>query len=142
MNEPLEPGQPCAASLRTWGLALAVLGLLGCRTPRAGAQEPAHVQPNATFIESEPGVDAPDQRVYPEDAQGCAECPAGGCVGLDCDGDGIGDHNDACPSVAEDLDGFEDVDGCPDLDNDGDGVADLDDPCPMQAGKPGGAGCP
>ncbi len=48
----------------------------------------------------------------------------------DTDGDGIVDVDDACPEVAEDLDGYEDEDGCPELDNDSDGVPDVDDACP------------
>jgi outer membrane protein OmpA-like peptidoglycan-associated protein len=45
----------------------------------------------------------------------------------DTDGDGILDQDDKCPTEAEDLDKFEDVDGCPDPDNDNDGVPDLRD---------------
>lgn len=48
----------------------------------------------------------------------------------DQDLDGILDEDDACPTVPEDLDGFEDGDGCPDPDNDGDGIPDGDDGCP------------
>lgn len=51
----------------------------------------------------------------------------------DSDGDGIADRTDACKSVAEDLDGWQDGDGCPDVDNDGDGIADAADKCPLQA---------
>ncbi|MBD3335278.1 MAG: OmpA family protein, partial [Candidatus Eisenbacteria bacterium] len=51
----------------------------------------------------------------------------------DRDGDGIADANDACPDLAEDMDGFEDTDGCPDSDNDGDGIADIYDDCPNMA---------
>ena len=50
----------------------------------------------------------------------------------DSDGDGVPNAYDACPDVAEDIDGFKDNDGCPDPDNDGDGVADVDDACPDQ----------
>ncbi|MFH0902981.1 MAG: OmpA family protein [Pseudomonadota bacterium] len=49
----------------------------------------------------------------------------------DQDGDGLFDDQDACPTEAEDKDGFRDDDGCPDRDNDEDGVADVDDKCPM-----------
>lgn len=49
---------------------------------------------------------------------------------LDRDRDAIPDSRDACPDVAEDMDGFSDADGCPDSDNDGDGVADERDECP------------
>jgi outer membrane protein OmpA-like peptidoglycan-associated protein len=51
----------------------------------------------------------------------------------DRDGDGVLDKDDACPDLAEDIDGFEDTDGCPDSDNDGDGVADVYDDCPNMA---------
>ncbi|TNF24627.1 MAG: hypothetical protein EP329_24590 [Deltaproteobacteria bacterium] len=50
----------------------------------------------------------------------------------DQDGDGILDDVDACPTVPEDLDGFEDEDGCPDADNDKDGIQDKDDKCPNE----------
>src|SRR5690606_2812806 len=50
----------------------------------------------------------------------------------DADRDGIEDHMDQCPHVAEDLDGFQDSDGCPEVDNDGDAVSDDDDQCPKE----------
>lgn len=50
----------------------------------------------------------------------------------DKDGDGIPDSEDKCPTIAEDMDGFQDEDGCPDFDNDNDGVADKDDKCPNE----------
>lgn len=49
---------------------------------------------------------------------------------LDTDGDGVVDERDQCPLVAEDWDGFQDLDGCPDLDNDRDGIPDVRDGCP------------
>lgn len=51
----------------------------------------------------------------------------------DSDGDGVPNAYDACPDVAEDIDGFKDNDGCPDPDNDGDGVPDEGDKCPDTA---------
>jgi len=48
----------------------------------------------------------------------------------DQDGDGVYDDKDACPTLAEDKDGFEDEDGCPDDDNDGDKIPDSKDKCP------------
>lgn len=48
----------------------------------------------------------------------------------DRDGDGILDRADACPKVAEDIDGFQDENGCPDPDNDNDGVPDRQDGAP------------
>ena len=65
---------------------------------------------------------------------------------LDTDGDGLTDDVDACPSDAEDQDGFLDTDGCPDLDDDHDGIADAVDRCPRVAedrdGFEDGDGCP
>jgi outer membrane protein OmpA-like peptidoglycan-associated protein len=49
---------------------------------------------------------------------------------LDTDADGIPDSRDKCPTVSEDVDGFQDDDGCPDLDNDLDGIPDASDKCP------------
>ncbi len=57
--------------------------------------------------------------------------PRRGPVG-DRDGDGIPDDVDACPSVPEDFDGFEDDDGCPEGDNDGDGIPDAQYRCPNE----------
>lgn len=47
----------------------------------------------------------------------------------DRDGDGVQDRVDACPGLAEDLDGHDDADGCPDLDDDLDRVPDAVDRC-------------
>lgn len=67
-------------------------------------------------------------------------------VSLDQDNDGILDENDKCPTVPEDMDGFEDSDGCPDYDNDGDGIFDAQDKCPNEAedmdGFEDSDGCP
>ena len=64
----------------------------------------------------------------------------------DRDGDHIDDGEDACPTEAEDMDGWEDEDGCPEADNDGDGRLDADDPCPTEAedmdGHEDEDGCP
>ena len=64
----------------------------------------------------------------------------------DDDGDGIENHNDQCPTEAEDKDGYEDTDGCPDKDNDLDAIPDVADKCPMQAedvdGFEDADGCP
>lgn len=58
---------------------------------------------------------------------------------VDSDGDGIPDSADACPSAAEDLNGYHDQDGCPDeriralllvaADYDKDGIPDAQDRC-------------
>lgn len=48
----------------------------------------------------------------------------------DPDGDNVYGDDDACPSIPEDIDGFEDDDGCPDFDNDNDGIYDTQDRCP------------
>ncbi len=64
----------------------------------------------------------------------------------DQDGDNVPDDKDACPTIAEDKDDFEDSDGCPDLDNDSDGIADDKDKCPNVAETVNGVddadGCP
>ncbi len=77
------------------------------------------------------------------------ECPlepgtpgAHGCPNRDADGDGVLLPDDQCPELAEDRDGFRDLDGCPDPDNDNDGVLDPDDVCPLVAGTQGTRGCP
>lgn len=64
-----------------------------------------------------------------EVAQAVAPVPVDG----DRDGDGLKDSEDACPTEAEDLDGFKDSDGCPERDNDGDGIPDGSDGCPNAA---------
>ena len=51
----------------------------------------------------------------------------------DDDEDGVSNRFDLCPSLAEDMDGFEDEDGCPDPDNDGDGIPDISDKAPLFA---------
>lgn len=51
----------------------------------------------------------------------------------DPDADGLLGRADRCPTVAEDVDSFEDTDGCPDDDNDKDGVVDAQDACPLVA---------
>ncbi len=69
-----------------------------------------------------------------------------GGVPRDTDLDTIIDKEDKCPTVKEDMDGWEDKDGCPDPDNDGDGLADGDDKCPNDAEVKNGLkdedGCP
>ncbi len=57
----------------------------------------------------------------------------GGSSGMnrsDRDGDGVPDGSDACPTEAEDRDGYQDEDGCPDGDNDNDSIPDNKDKCP------------
>ncbi|MBT8246137.1 MAG: OmpA family protein [Winogradskyella sp.] len=56
--------------------------------------------------------------------------------GVDTDGDGIYDSEDACPEVA----GLEAFNGCPDSDNDG--IEDSKDDCPNEAGLAEFNGCP
>lgn len=56
--------------------------------------------------------------------------------GVDTDGDGIYDSDDACPEEA----GLEIFNGCPDSDNDG--IQDSKDDCPYQAGLAEFNGCP
>lgn len=63
---------------------------------------------------------------------------------LDTDGDGIPDKIDQCPTVPEDLDGYQDEDGCPepDPDSDGDGLPDNVDGCKDVPGPNDYDGCP
>ncbi|RNC88072.1 MAG: OmpA family protein [Winogradskyella sp.] len=56
--------------------------------------------------------------------------------GSDTDGDGIYDHEDACPEEA----GLAAFNGCPDSDNDG--IEDSKDDCPNEAGLAEFNGCP
>jgi len=56
--------------------------------------------------------------------------------GIDTDGDGIFDKNDACPQEK----GLPEFNGCPD--SDGDGIIDSKDACPDVAGKVEFNGCP
>ncbi|MFZ5439215.1 MAG: OmpA family protein, partial [Myxococcota bacterium] len=65
---------------------------------------------------------------------------------VDSDGDGLLDSKDACVSLAEDKDGFNDADGCPDVDDDGDGLNDGVDRCRLEPETKNGYqdddGCP
>ncbi len=65
---------------------------------------------------------------------------------MDNDRDSIPDTRDACPNIAEDRDGFRDLDGCPDADNDNDSIVDVLDMCPNDAEDrdnfEDGDGCP
>jgi OOP family OmpA-OmpF porin len=65
-------------------------------------------------------------------AANCGRPVAAPPSSLDTDGDGIPDVRDRCPTVPEDMDGFQDDDGCPDLDNDQDGIPDASDKCPNE----------
>lgn len=84
------------------------------------------------------GIGVPDARIFVGFIYDGAD--------LDRDGDGIPDNVDACPTDAEDFDGFEDGDGCPEYDNDNDGIPDSADKCPNKAedrdGFEDGDGCP
>ncbi len=70
--------------------------------------------------------------VFPEWSMSVALTRQFSIGGRDQDHDGIPDRKDGCPTVAEDLDGFQDEDGCPDYDNDGDGIPDVLDKAPLQ----------
>lgn len=86
---------------------------------KIGAEIPPTAEPSVPAAPAAPklgGVPAPAARPVP------------GYV--DTDGDGIPDSQDQCPLLAEDWDGFQDLDGCPDLDNDQDGIPDVRDQCP------------
>lgn len=52
---------------------------------------------------------------------------------MDSDRDGIADEDDACPDLAEVLNGIDDKDGCPEVDSDHDGLLGSQDQCPAAA---------
>jgi OmpA-OmpF porin, OOP family len=83
------------------------------------------------------GVDTDGDGIYDKD-DACPDVAGlaafNGCP--DTDGDGIEDSKDSCPNEA----GLAEFNGCPDTD--GDGVADKDDKCPTVAGLKALAGCP
>ncbi|NVJ10733.1 thrombospondin type 3 repeat-containing protein [Myxococcus sp. AM001] len=70
-------------------------------------------------------------------APGCRHAPALE-PGLDADGDGVLNGEDACPTVR----GLARLQGCPVKDTDGDGVEDALDTCPRRAGPASRDGCP
>lgn len=73
------------------------------------------------------GIGSPEVRLF----VGATLAPRFDPLSLDRDKDGIPNKYDACISIPEDKDGFEDADGCPDEDNDRDGLLDPVDDCPM-----------
>jgi outer membrane protein OmpA-like peptidoglycan-associated protein len=96
-----------------------------------------HFQHSFGLIIKFGGVDTDGDGVYDkEDA--CPEVAGlvafNGCP--DSDADGIQDSKDACPNVA----GLAALNGCPDAD--GDGIADKDDMCPNEKGSSANRGCP
>ncbi len=60
----------------------------------------------------------------------------------DDDMDGVPNYLDICPTVAEDIDDYQDGDGCPDPNNDGDPFPDSTDQCPGTDGTVGDDGIP
>ena len=83
------------------------------------------------------GVDTDGDGIYDKD-DACPEIiglkALNGCP--DADGDGIEDSKDSCPNLA----GSKEMNGCPDTDDDG--IADKDDACPNKAGVTALSGCP
>ena len=83
------------------------------------------------------GIDTDGDGIYDKD-DACPEVfgleAFNGCP--DTDGDGIKDSDDACPDVA----GPVELNGCPDTD--GDGIADIKDNCPKVKGTKANGGCP
>ncbi|WP_394748251.1 OmpA family protein [Spongiimicrobium salis] len=83
------------------------------------------------------GVDTDGDGIYDKD-DACPEVAGleafNGCP--DADGDGIEDSKDSCPNAP----GSKELNGCPDTD--GDGIADKDDSCPNEAGLAALNGCP
>ncbi|MDX1327687.1 MAG: OmpA family protein [Arenibacter sp.] len=106
----------------------------------ATASRPAaitHFQHMAGIAIKFGGVDTDGDGIYDKD-DACPEIPGlaqfNGCP--DSDGDGIPDKDDECPNEA----GSKEMNGCPD--SDGDGIADKDDACPNEAGPAALNGCP
>ena len=102
-----------------------------------GIDVPSHMQHFVGITFKFGGIDTDGDGIYDrEDA-----CPEvfglkqfKGCP--DTDGDGIVDASDACPDAV----GTVEMNGCPDTD--GDGIADKDDACPEVAGLKALKGCP
>ena len=96
-----------------------------------------YFQHTAGFSVKFGGVDTDGDGIYDSD-DACPETfgleAFNGCP--DTDGDGIKDGDDACPEVA----GIAEFKGCPDTD--GDGIADPDDNCPKVKGSKANNGCP
>ncbi len=123
-RQGLMPGRSSSAT-RVSELHLGVIATFGGPPRRAPA--PAVPPPDAPDELDVPVVtDAPDGPDAPSTAPAPVPAP-------DPDGDRVAGAADACPTEAEDADGFEDADGCPDRDNDGDGIEDARDTC---AGEP------
>jgi outer membrane protein OmpA-like peptidoglycan-associated protein len=98
---------------------------------------PKHFQHSVGVTFKFGGVDTDGDGIYDQD-DACPE-EAGleifnGCP--DSDNDGIQDSKDDCPNTA----GLAEFNGCPD--GDGDGVMDKDDKCPTVAGLKALMGCP
>jgi MYXO-CTERM domain-containing protein len=111
--------------------------LVGVRIGTGDREQPLPPAP-VDLDRDNDGVLDPNDRCI--DQPGLAELD--GCPAQDRDSDGIADHVDGCPELAEDADGFQDGDGCPDPDNDGDTVLDVDDRCVNEPGVVENAGCP
>jgi outer membrane protein OmpA-like peptidoglycan-associated protein len=92
------------------------------------------------------GLGTPDARVVLGLGWRVAGAVVEDAPDLDQDDDGVLDADDACPQVAEDIDGIEDKDGCPEDDVDEDGVPDIKDLCKQTAEDmddfEDGDGCP
>ena len=96
-----------------------------------------HFQHSLGIIFKFGGVDTDGDGIYDKN-DACPEVKGleafNGCP--DTDGDGIKDSEDACPQVP----GLAELNGCPD--QDGDGIADKDDACPTVKGLKANNGCP
>ena len=97
----------------------------------------SHFQHTAGISIKFGGVDTDGDGIFDKD-DACPDVKGiaafNGCP--DTDGDGIEDSKDDCPNEA----GLAEFNGCPDTD--GDGVADKNDKCPTVAGLKALAGCP
>lgn len=96
-----------------------------------------HLQHTAGIVVKFGGVDTDGDGIYDKD-DACPENAGpkelNGCP--DTDGDTVLDKDDTCPEVA----GLVEFQGCPDVD--GDGIQDSEDACPEVAGLKSLKGCP
>ena len=130
-RQGIMPGRSSSAT-RVSELHLGAIATFGAAAARRAPAVPPPDAPDEPVV-----TDAPDEPAAPNPVPVPAPDP---------DGDGVVGAADACPTEAEDLDGFEDADGCPDPDNDGDGIEDARDACPGEPetlnGFTDGDGCP
>jgi hypothetical protein len=131
--------------LRLWPILCAVLLLNACQKETSNIEQET-INPNSSIRNSGAVADDPSriakvQMLVSSNFLSLSNAAnRGGTSRKDADKDGIADANDACPTQAETVNGYQDSDGCPDnvpaptsTDTDGDGILDTNDGCPSQA---------